>query len=120
MDLRQKLTSLLVAFLIFAVVVELVRRKKLTEEFSWIWLLAAFTVVMIALWDPLFLLITRITGIVEPRSIVFFFGIVFLILINLNLSIHLSKAKNEIKNIVQKIALSGPDAEAAEDEPKDA
>jgi len=120
MDLRQKLTSLLVAFLIFAVVVELVRRKKLTEEFSWIWLLAAFMVVMVALWDPLFSLIARITGIVEPRSIVFFFGIVFLILINLNLSIHLSKAKNEIKNIVQKIALSGPDAEAAEDEPKDA
>ena len=117
MDLRQKLTSLLVAFLIFAVVVELVRRKKLTEEFSWIWLLAAFTVVLIALWDPLFLLITRITGIVEPRSIVFFFGIVFLILINLNLSIHLSKAKNEIKNIVQKMALSGPDSDAAEDKP---
>ena len=117
MDLRQKLTSLLVAFVIFAVVVELVRRKKLTEELSWIWLLAAFTVVLVTLWDRLFLLITRVTGIVEPRSIVFFFGIVFLILINLDLSIHLSKAKNEIKNIVQKMALSGQDFDDAESEP---
>jgi hypothetical protein len=81
--------------------------------------MAAFIVVTVALWDRLFLLITRVTGIVEPRSIVFFFGIVFLLLINLNLSIHLSKAKNDIKKIVQKVALSGKNSDAAENKPKD-
>lgn len=105
MDLRQKIVSFIAAMIIFVVIVELVRRKKLMEEFSWIWLLAGVTIVIVAIWEDLLSMITRITGIVAPTSVVFFFGIFFLILINLQVSIKLSKNRDEIKNIVQKISL---------------
>lgn len=116
MDLRQRVISSLVSIIIFVVIVDLVRRKKLMEEFSWIWLLAGISIVIIAIWEDLLSLITRITGIVEPTSIVFFFGIVFLIAINLQLSIKLSKSRDEIKNIVQKISLHKYDLESMRSE----
>ena len=116
MDLRQRIVSLIVAVLVFVVIVDLVRRKKLLEEFSWIWLLAGITIVIVAVWGNLLSVITRVTGIIAPTSIVFFFGIVFLILINLQLSIRLSKNREEIKNIVQKISLYEHDLETVKSE----
>ena len=105
MDLRQKIISIVVAVVVFVVIVELVRRKKLMEEFSWIWLLAGVIILLIAVWENIFSLIANLTGIIAPSSIVFFFGIIFLILINLQLAMVLSKSRNDIKNLGQKISL---------------
>ena len=116
MDLRQKIISSLVAIIILVIIVDLVRRKKLMEEFSWLWLLAGISIVTIVIWENLLSLITRITGIVEPTSVVFFFGIVFLIVLNLQLSIKLSKSRDEIKNIVQRISLHEHDLESIRSE----
>ncbi|MCK4248571.1 MAG: DUF2304 domain-containing protein [Candidatus Omnitrophica bacterium] len=105
MDLRQKIISIVVALVVFIVIVELVRRKKLMEEFSWIWLLAGVIILLIAVWEKIFFLIANLTGIIAPSSIVFFFGIIFLILITLQLAMVLSKSRNDIKNLAQKISL---------------
>ena len=105
MDLRQRIISIVIAVVVFAVIVELVRRKKLMEEFSWIWLLAGVIILLIAVWENIFSLIASLTGIIAPSSIVFFFGIIFLILINLQLAMVLSKSRNDIKNLGQKISL---------------
>jgi len=116
MDPRQKIISIIVAVIVFLIIIDLVRRKKLMEEFSWIWLLAGVTIVVIAVWENLLLLITRMTGIIAPTSIVFFFGIIFLIMINLQLSIMLSKSREDIKNIAQKISLYENDLKNAKTE----
>ena len=105
MDLRQKIISIVVALVVFIVIVELVRRKKLMEEFSWIWLLAGVIILLIAVWEKIFFLIANLTGIIAPSSIVFFFGIIFLILITLQLAMVLSKSRNDIKSLAQKISL---------------
>ncbi|MCK4422496.1 MAG: DUF2304 domain-containing protein, partial [Candidatus Omnitrophica bacterium] len=101
----QKIISIVVALVVFIVIVELVRRKKLMEEFSWIWLLAGVIILLIAVWEKIFFLIANLTGIIAPSSIVFFFGIIFLILITLQLAMVLSKSRNDIKNLAQKISL---------------
>ena len=46
-----------------------------------------------------------VTGIIAPTSMVFAFGILFLILITLQLSIKTSKTQDDIKNLLQRIAL---------------
>jgi len=105
MILKQKIISLILSLTIFVVIIYFVKQKKLTEEFSWIWLLAGVLIVTMAICNKFFFFITHITGIVEPTSIAFFFGIIFLILLNLLLSINVSKNQEILKNLVQKIAL---------------
>ena len=105
MSLQQKVISVLVAIAVFALVIDLVRRKKLTEDLSVIWLLASVAIVLLVLSDKTIHLITRLTGIVAPTSIVFFFGIVFLLLVNLHLSLVISRLKTDVKNLAQEAAL---------------
>ncbi|MBN1353090.1 MAG: DUF2304 domain-containing protein [Candidatus Omnitrophica bacterium] len=105
MNLHLKIVSILVSFVIFVVIIDLVRRKKLREELSLIWLLAGAVVVLIALWDKLLYLVSRITGIIAPTSAVFSFGILFLILVNLQLSSKMSRNEDYIKNLIQRLSL---------------
>lgn len=105
MHLKLKLVSVLVSAFIFIVIIDLVRRKRLREEFSLIWLMAGAIIVAISVWDKVLLFISNLTGIIAPTSIIFSFGIIFLMLINLQLSIKISQSRDEIKNLVQRIAL---------------
>jgi len=105
MQIKQKIISFVISFLILFFVVELVRRKKLTEEFSVIWLTAAVVIFILALRDELLSMISAVTGIIEPTSIVFFFGIIFLLMVTLHLSISCSQLKNRLKNLVQTVSL---------------
>lgn len=111
MDLKQRVIAITIAIATFIIIIELVRRKKLSEEFSVIWLLAGIIIILFAVWSDLLLFITRVTGIIAPTSIVFFFGIISLILINLQFSIKISKLQNQLKNLAQKQALMSLDKE---------
>lgn len=111
MNFQQKIISISISFLIFIVIIELIRKKKIMEELTWIWLFAGLMIVVVSVWENLLEIISRLTGIVTPTSIVFFFGIIFLILINLQISIKLSKNAEQIKNLVQELALEKYDKE---------
>ena len=105
MSLHLKISSIIVSALIFIVIIALVRRRRLREEFSLIWLLAGALIFIVAIWERPVNFIGEITGIIAPTSILFSFGIIFLILVNLQLSIKLSENSDQIKNLIQRLAL---------------
>jgi len=109
--LQQKMFMAIFALVVFVFVVELVRRKKLGEEFSWAWLLGGVALVVAASTEQVFVWLGRLTGIVEPTSIVFFFGIVFLMFVCLQLSACLSDNRTRIKNLAQQLALQQQELE---------
>jgi len=102
---QQRIIAAVVSLTIFVLVIDLVRRKKLGEEFSWLWLLAGAALVVAATTDKLYDVVAKVTGIVTPTSIAFFFGIVFLILVCLQLSMKLSENRTHIRNLAQKMTL---------------
>ena len=105
MTLQQKIFSILIALIIFIVILDMVRRKKLREELSFIWLLAGLTILLLSLWERLLLFCSNIMGIKSPVSFVFFMGIVYLILMNLQLSMKISVLSDHVKKMAQKIAI---------------
>jgi len=82
-----------------------VRRKKLREEYSWLWMLTGVAIFILAIWYDLLIFITHFVGAVLPTSTLFFFGIFFLVLINLYFSVKVSTLSNQIKELAQKQAL---------------
>ncbi|HLQ38933.1 MAG TPA: DUF2304 family protein, partial [Planctomycetota bacterium] len=46
---RQQLVAIVLAAAVLALVVELVRRRKLREEYSWVWVLTAVLLIALAL-----------------------------------------------------------------------
>ena len=105
MPIKTKIISLLIAASIFIVILELVRRRKLKEEYSWLWLLTGAIIIVLTLWYELLQKITDFIGAVLPTSTLFFFAIIFLILLCLQFSVRISKMSDQIKNLAQELSI---------------
>ena len=104
MLLQQKVIAIVLSVGVIVLIFELVRRKKLREEYSWLWMLTGAVIFILAVWYDLLLFVTRLIG-AAPTSTLFFFGVFFLILINLYFSVKISKLTDQVKTLAQKLAL---------------
>lgn len=113
MILRQRIVVLVIGIVIFIAIIELVRRRKLREEYSWLWLLTGFIIFLLAAWRDLLNFITNLVGVTAPAFAALFFGFIFLILINIHYSIKISELTNQVKKLAQKLAILGSDVETS-------
>jgi hypothetical protein len=88
-----------------AVVLRLVRRRALREEYTPIWLGVAAGLLALSFSPSLLARLTRAIGAWTPASTLFFLGEVFLLAICLNFAVRLSRATVQIKNLGQEVAL---------------
>jgi len=102
---RQKVFAIIAAILLMVLVVELVRRRKLREEYSWLWLLTGGSIILLVIWYDLLVLITRLIGAIAPTTTLFIFGLLFLMLISLHYSIQISKLSYQVKEMAQQLTL---------------
>ena len=102
---RQKIFAIVASILIMLVVVELVRRRKLREEYSWLWLLTGGIIILLVGWYDLPLFVTHLIGAIAPTTTLFIFGLLFLMLISLHYSIQISKLSHQVKEMAQQLAL---------------
>lgn len=102
---RQKIFAIVASFLIMLVVVELVRRRKLREEYSWLWLLTGGIIILFVVWYDLLLFVTHLIGAIAPTTTLFIFALLFLMLISLHYSIQISKLSHQVKDLAQQLTL---------------
>ncbi len=105
MPLRQKILAILLSVGLIILIFELVRRRKLREEYSWLWMLTGVVIFVLVIWHDLLLLVTRLLGIALPASTIFLFGVFFLILINLYFSVKISTLITQVKELAQRQAI---------------
>lgn len=105
MPIRLKLVAISLGLFIFLVILELVRRKKLKEEYSWLWLLTGAIIVILTIWDDLLEKAASFMGIAVPTSTLFLLAFIFLILVCLQFSISISKLSDRIKNLAQELTI---------------
>jgi hypothetical protein len=94
------LSSLLLITVLF-----LVRRRKLREEYTPIWVASAVLMTIISLRLDLLRLVTRAVGAWTPSSTLFFMGELFLVLICLNYATRLSRHTGQLKQLAQESAI---------------
>jgi len=102
---QQKIFTIILSIGLIIVIFELVRRRKLREEYAWLWMLTGAVVFLLAIWRSLLLYMTHLIGAALPASTIFFFGVFFLILINLYFSVQLSTLTDRVNKITQELAL---------------
>lgn len=102
---KTQVLVLISAVLIFSVVLNLVRLRRLREEYSWLWLAAAFFYLIMAIKPDLIANISAFFGITNTITAFIFFGLLFIILILINYSVRLSKLSTQMKDVAQQIAI---------------
>jgi hypothetical protein len=102
---RQTVFALAVSIVAFLFIVELVRRRRLREEYSWLWLLTGGAMIVLVVWFQLLLGITALVGAVTPITTLLLFAVLFLFAIVVHYSVIISKLTTQVKNLAQELAL---------------
>ncbi|MEA1928913.1 MAG: DUF2304 domain-containing protein [Candidatus Auribacterota bacterium] len=105
MNPKQKILAVVVAVGLLIFIIETVRRRKLREEYAWLWVLIGIIILGLSLWQGLLRAITSFMGIELPVNTVFFFGLMFVVFINLHFSVKISQLTNQVKRLTQELAL---------------
>ena len=121
MPLAQQIMAVVVSVGLLAFIIDLVRRRKLREEYSWLWVMVGVGIFVLAIWYDLLVGITHLIGVGLPTSTLFFFGLVFLIVNSIHYSVKISQLSNQVKTMAQRLAIMGNEleelAEDKEEEP---
>jgi len=87
------------------VILELIRKKYLRERYALIWILTGGLFLLLAVRSEILKGISNFLGFSVPSNALFFFGILFLVLIVLGLSVITSRLAEKNKVLAQEVAL---------------
>jgi len=107
MDLRIRILTIGGALGILLMVVELVRRRKLKEEYSVLWVITAVLTLLVSVWFAALQGVTDAIGAISPASTLFFFGLLFCIILLLHFSVRISSLERRLTSLVQEVGLMG-------------
>jgi hypothetical protein len=86
-------------------VLDLVRRRRLSEDFSLLWLLSSTGIALLGFSTGLLRGVTHALGIIYESSTVFAAGIAFTVILLLHLSVRLSRLSQENALLARELAL---------------
>jgi hypothetical protein len=105
MPIRNKAVALVFGIGMLIIIIDLVRRRKLREEYSWLWLMTGAGILILTLWFGLLKWVTHLVGAITPSSTIFLFAFLFLIFISLHFSVVISKLTDRNKELAQRYAI---------------
>ena len=105
MDPKTRVVAIGGSLAILLLVIELVRRRRLKEEYSVLWVVTALVLLALSIWYEALLGITKLVGAVLPSSTLFFFGLAFALLMLLHFSVRISQLERRITVLIQELGL---------------
>lgn len=102
---RQIIFTTLASLVAFLLVLELVRRQTLREEYSLLWLGTAFAMIILSAWRDLLHGVSALVGIAYPPNLLFLMASLFMAFLLLYFSTVITRLTQENKDIAQEVAL---------------
>jgi len=90
---------------VFVLVIELIRRGRLKERYSLLWLSASALLLILSLSRAVLEYLSHAMGVYYPPSLLFLIAFLFLLLITLHFSVVLSGLSEKNKKLAQELAL---------------
>ncbi|HEV2768558.1 MAG TPA: DUF2304 domain-containing protein [Solirubrobacteraceae bacterium] len=102
---RVQIVSILAMALLFVLVFELVRRRRLMERYALLWLFSAATLLMLAVWRNVLELFANAVGIFYAPSALFAIALGFVLMLLLHFSLVISRLADQSKVLAQRVGL---------------
>jgi hypothetical protein len=103
-DLVQ-LVSVGVSAALLVTIIELVRRRRLTEDYSFIWIVSAVALLALSLWRNLLDLAASALGVHYPPAVLLLVLTFFVVIVSLYFSVVISRHRKDIERLVEELAL---------------
>ena len=105
MPLQQQLFALIVSVLVFVVVIDMVRKRRLREEYSVLWLATSVVMFVLVVRYDWLVALTALIGAGLPTTTLFLGSLIFLMLLSVQFCIKISRLTDQVKNLSQENAL---------------
>jgi hypothetical protein len=102
---RIETAGVVAAAILIGVVLELVRRRKLTEEYSLVWLVSAAVLLAASLRREALQAAVRWLGIEQPPLVLLTIGTLILFVVALCLSVVVSRQRRQIDRLIEDTAI---------------
>jgi len=102
---RVQVVSLAVSVLLLLVVFELVRRRKLTEEYSFLWILCALALVLLSVRRQILDATARWLGVYYPPAVLLMVLILMVFVASLCFSVIVSRQRQQIERLIEETAI---------------
>jgi len=105
MSPRQAIFTVLLAAALLVFVVDLVRRRQLREEYSWLWIAGSGVLFVFLVWPGALNWIVNVSGASKATTTIFMLSIAFLTVVCIHLCTKLTQVNEQTKRIAQHVAL---------------
>jgi hypothetical protein len=105
MELRIQLVAIGGTLVLFLIVLELVRRRRLLERYALVWLGSAIVLLVLGIWQGLLGKIANAIGVFYPPTALFVIAFGFILLLLLHFSTAVSRLTDQSKVLAQRLAL---------------
>ncbi len=102
---RQTVFAILSTIAVLLLILELVRRRRLREEYAWLWLLTGVLMFILVVWNRLLYFVTGLIGAVLPGTTLLIFSSLFLLAIAIHYSVIISRLTTQVRDLAQELAI---------------
>jgi hypothetical protein len=102
---RIQIVAVAVSLLLFVVVIELVRRRKLTEEYSLLWVLSSLAMLILSVRREILHTVAQWLGIYYPPMVLLLLLVVMVFVASLCFSVIVSRQRQQIERLIEETAL---------------
>jgi len=102
---RIHIVALVVSVILLVVVFELVRRRKLTEEYSFLWILSALALLALAIRRQMLDVAARWLGVYYPPILLVLVLILMVFIASLCFSVIVSRQRQQIERLIEETAV---------------
>ena len=102
---RIEIVALIVSIVLLIVVLELVRRRKLTEEYSFLWILSSLLLLALSVRREILHAVARWLGVYYPPIVLVMLLIVMVFVASLCFSVIVSRQRHQIERLIEETAI---------------
>jgi hypothetical protein len=102
---RIEIVALIVSVVLLIVVLELVRRRKLTEEYSFLWILSSLLLLAVSVRREILHAVARWLGVYYPPIVLVMLLIVMVFVASLCFSVIVSRQRQQIERLIEETAI---------------
>jgi len=113
MTQTQRIFALVASLGTLLFILELVRRRRLREEYSWLWVLTSGSMILLVLFYPALEWASALIGAVLPTTTLFIFALLFLLGLSVHFSTVISRLTMQVRRLTQELAILSVERDAA-------
>ena len=103
--MSQYIFSLIVAIALFLITFEVLRRGVIQEKFSLVWTAISGVILAMASLPNVLDYFARLLGVKTPSNLVFFSALIFLFVLNIQVTFELGKLLNRTQRLAEEVSL---------------